>query len=166
MSLLDYHFYEQLRLAVRHDYFWNNYLNEYAPKVGLHLAVFVEPYLQLVLLGQKTVESRFSKSRIAPYNSAKEGDIVLLKKSSGPVLGICQITNVCFYELDPNSWHTIRKEYTESLCAQDPGFWRQRRAASYATIMQLHNVHSFSPIKLQKRDRRGWVLLKLHFEEI
>ena len=166
MILWSSHLHKQLQLAVQQDPFWNDYLNQFAPTVGLHLAVFMEPYLQLILLGRKTVESRFSKGRIAPYNSTKVGDVVLLKKSSGPIIGICRITNVWFYELDPSSWYTIRKEYAESLCVQDPSFWQRRKTASYATIMQLCNVYSLSPIELQKRDRRGWVLLKPHFEEI
>ena len=47
---------------------------------SVHLAILLEPYLQYILDGTKTVESRFSKNRIAPYNMVEPGDVVLLKK--------------------------------------------------------------------------------------
>ena len=34
----------------------------------LHLGIFTEPYLTYMLDGKKTIESRFSKNKIAPYN--------------------------------------------------------------------------------------------------
>lgn len=33
---------------------------------NIHLGVFSEPYLTYMLKGEKTIESRFSKNRIAP----------------------------------------------------------------------------------------------------
>src|SRR5271166_6249805 len=62
--------------------------------VGVHLAVFVEPYLSFLLHGQKTVESRFSINKHAAYEQVGNGDILVLKKSSGPVCGTGRITNV------------------------------------------------------------------------
>lgn len=125
----------------------------------LHLAIFVEPYLQYILDGKKTVESRFAARRRRPYGSVKEGDILLLKKSGGPICGVCRVGQVWFYKLDRDSWKSIKNEYSAALCAQDPEFWRQRSGASYATIMQIRNVRRLVPIKIPKRDRRGWMLL-------
>ncbi|MEB3885519.1 ASCH domain-containing protein [Lyngbya sp. CCY1209] len=154
---------DELLLGVQGDNFWENYLKQLmsqdAVPFSLHLAIFVEPYLQFVLEGKKTVESRFSTRRFAPYNKVQKGDVVLLKRSSGPILGICQISYVWFYELDPQSWHTIRQEFSQALCAQDPEFWKAREAASYATLMRVNNVKAIEPIKFTKRDRRGWVVL-------
>ena len=39
-------------------------------------AAFWEPYLDLILTGQKTVESRFSRRRIAPYGCVAAGDVL------------------------------------------------------------------------------------------
>lgn len=35
---------------------------------NIHLGIFSEPYLTYMLEGKKTVESRLSKNKIAPYN--------------------------------------------------------------------------------------------------
>src|SRR4029077_16030744 len=47
-----------------------------------------QPFLSLVLNGPKTVESRFSRNRCAPFGEVEGGDIILLKEVSGPIRGI------------------------------------------------------------------------------
>lgn len=46
----------------------------------LHLGVFTEPCLTYMLEGKKTIESRFSKHKIAPFYQIKKEDIVFIKK--------------------------------------------------------------------------------------
>ena len=79
----------ELRLAVQEDDFWESYLEQLtspnAVPFALHLDILVEPYIQFILEGKKTVESRFLTRRFAPYNRIGKGDVVLLKKSSGPI---------------------------------------------------------------------------------
>jgi len=153
----------QLRLSVKGDPFWEAYLRSASKTENtsiFHIAIMVEPYLQYVLDGKKTVESRFSVHRIPPYGCVSRGDILLLKKSGGPITGICQASDVWYYELDPNSWQEIRRNFTEMLCAQDPAFWSTRNRASFATLIRLKNVSAINPVKYSKLDRRGWVTLK------
>ena len=153
----------QLRSAVQGDQFWESYLERLnspnSVPFALHSAILVEPYLQFILDGKKTVESRFSTRRFAPYNRVDKGDVVLLKQSSGPIVGVCQVACAWFYQLDPESWQTIREDFAADLCAQDPDFWKEREAASFATLMRIRHVKSIEPIKFAKRDRRGWVVL-------
>jgi ASC-1-like (ASCH) protein len=152
-----------LQLTLKDDSFWESYLKQLTlpclEPFALHLAILVEPYLQFILEGKKTVESRFATRRFAPYNCVNKGDIVLLKRSSGPIVGICQVAYVWFYELDPKSWQTIQKKFTTAICPQNDTFWQEREKASYATLMQIQNVKSITPMKFAKRDRRGWVVL-------
>jgi dephospho-CoA kinase len=153
-----------VRSVVQGDHFWERPLCQWTSQNAcgctLHLAILVEPYLQFILEGRKTVESRFSARRGAPYGIVQRGDIVLLKRSGGPVVGLAQIAYVWFYRLDPRSWDGIRNEFTEALCAQDPAFWHARRHASYATLMRLQHVRAITPVPCVKRDRRGWVVLQ------
>lgn len=133
---------------------------------ALHLAILVEPYLTYILEGRKTIESRFSVNRIAPYAHLRQGDVIILKQSSGPILGTCRVARVWFYRLEPNSWREIRHRFAKGLCADDPGFWAARRRASFATLMQLEDVKRMEPLTLRKRDRRGWVVLAQHCEDL
>ena len=156
--------FEQLLPLVKGDKYWGKYIPQQiaqsSKSVGLHLAIFVEPYLQYILDGRKTVESRFSINRRIPYQSVDIGDVILLKKSSGPVLGVCHVSYVSFYRLDESSWHAIKKEFTDALCAQDPQFWNSRKNASYATLIKIDHVKEITPFYCNKLDRRGWVVLK------
>jgi hypothetical protein len=154
----------QLRTDLEGDGFWMDYLQRRASKYpfafGLHLAVFVEPYLRYILEGRKTVESRFSMRRSAPFERVGPGDVLLLKRSGGPVVGLGYIADVWYYRLDPQSWKEIKTEYAQALCAQDPTFWHDRKAASFASLMRLQHVRTVTPFKYQKSDRRGWVVLQ------
>ena len=153
----------ELQLAIQGDPFWENYLSPLKHEVyipfSLHLGVFVEPYLQFILDGRKTIESRFSSRRFAPYKQIQKGDVLLLKKSSGPITGICQVSHCWFYQLDPDSWKSIKQDFAEAICAQDPDFWEQRKSAAYATLVRIKNIKEIYPIHFVKRDRRGWVVL-------
>jgi hypothetical protein len=153
----------ELRAAVHGDPFLDAYLThgEAAPGVQfmLHLAILTEPFLGYLLDGRKTVESRFSSRRFAPYGKVARGDVLLLKRSGGPIVGLCWVANIWFYHLDPRSWRSIKEEFTAALCAQDPAFWRQRASASFASLMRVEHVRALKPIRYPKRDRRGWVVL-------
>ena len=145
--------------------FWGQYLEKLAASepspFSVHLAILLEPYLQYILDGTKTVESRFSKNRIAPYEMVAPGDVVLLKKvNAKSISAVCVIRNVWFYRLDPDSWGQIRDGFAKALCAEDPSFWEQRQAAQFATLMRVGEVYRLPPLVVPKRDRRGWVILR------
>lgn len=155
--------FEQLLPLVKGDKYWEKYISQQiahsSKSAGLHLAIFVEPYLQYILDGRKTVESRFSINKNIPYQSVEVGDVILLKKSSGPILGVCHVSYVWFYRLDKSSWHAIKKDFTDAICAQDPQFWDDRKKASYATLIKIDHVRKITPFNCNKLDRRGWVVL-------
>lgn len=130
-----------------------------ANETAKHLAVLVEPYLQYIIDGKKTIESRFSTRRCAPYGQVNEGDLLLLKRSGGPVVGLCEVSRVWYYALERTSWQDIRRDFAKALCAQDPAFWNDRASDSFATLMQIRYVTPLSPLKCSKQDRRGWVVL-------
>jgi len=152
-----------LQNSVRDHPFWERYLDglsEDNSPYSIHLAVLVEPYLRFILEGRKTIESRFSLKRIAPFDRVKKGDVILLKRSSGPIVGLCLVQSGWFYRLDPSSWSEIRTKFAAALCAEDPSFWEIRGRASYATLMRIANVQELPAIEFPKRDRRGWVVLQ------
>jgi len=154
---------QQVCEAVRNDPFWGSRLSEVvhdkSSNNDIHLAVFVEPFLQFMLEGKKTVESRFSKRLRAPHKRVKKGDVILLKRSGGAVVGICQVGSVWFYTLGPESLRAMRNDFAWALCANSPGFWSDRRHMSFATLMRVSNVVKIGPIPCAKQDRRGWVVL-------
>jgi hypothetical protein len=151
----------QLADYVANSAFWCEYINwatVASESVGLHLAVFAEPFLSLVLDGRKTCESRFSRTRCAPFDQIRQGDIIMLKEAGGPVCGLVLATRALFFNLHHEPIDRIRAQYGETICADD-NFWDQRRRATYATLIELREPVSINDFSCNKRDRRGWVAL-------
>lgn len=156
--------------AVNSDTFWSGRLSALAegnrPPFRVHLAVLIEPYLEFILLGKKTIESRFGVQRRPPYESVDRGDVIILKRAAGPVVGLCEVSHAWFYALDPASWTTIQRDFARAICAQDDAFWDERKHASFATLIRIQRVHRFDPIDCGKRDRRGWVIMYQKADEV
>jgi len=132
---------------------------EGAGKYRVHLGVFIEPYLECIFRGEKTIESRFGARRQAPFGRVEEGDFLLLKRSGGPVCGVCRLADVWSYQLDAHSLKEIRRLFGTEICPQSPNFWDVRKNAKFATLMALKGVYRFEAFNIEKRDRRGWVVV-------
>lgn len=130
------------------------------PHRSIHLAVLVEPYLSRVLSGEKTHESRFMRRRIAPYGTVAPGDLILLKEAAGPVVGACVATEVWQFDFEETSLTTVRNLFEDGL-AVDPSFWVAKADSRYATIIRLTRVCRLAPLRIHKKDRRGWVSFSL-----
>ena len=126
-----------------------------------HLAIFVGNAIERILSGRQTIEVRFTVDRILPYEKIKKGDEIYLKQSGGLVLGKVIVDNVLFYEnLDGELIGKLRKEYNQDLCADD-SFCQSKVNSRYATIIFLKNPQRFlTPLRIGKRDRRSWIILK------
>lgn len=125
--------------------------------VGLHLGVFVEPFLGAILEGRKTIESRFGVHRCAPFDRVQQGDLIFIKRSGGPVVGIALAGEASFYELDPGTLDDIRERFADKICAQDDEFWKARAEKRFATLIEIDEVTAIDTLSVDKRDRRGWV---------
>ena len=124
---------------------------------AVHLAVFVEPWLSWLLDGSKTVESRFSVRRMTPWQRVNPGDIILLKASSGPVVGICEVAETWFLDTTETPMPTIRRRFNEAI-GGDAEFWESVQHTRYVTLLRVRAPYTFTaPIECPKRDRRGWV---------
>lgn len=143
----------ELGSAVRQYTDWRG-LNLKRPNA--HIAVMSEPFLSHVFNGHKTVESRFSLHKIAPYGQIKPGDLVFMK--NGPIVGCFTVAWVKEFDLAEYPIVVIKKEYGDQICADD-NFWLQKATKKYATIIGIGKVRHLTPMNISKRDRRGWVKL-------
>lgn len=142
--------------------FWLSYLSDATlprSRIGIHLAIFSEPFLSMVLTGEKTVESRFSRNRCAPYGEIDDGDIILLKEVAGPICGLVLARRAWCYDLTCEPIDRIRNRFGAGIGADD-AFWFSCADALYATLIELETPTAIAPINCDKRDRRGWVSLR------
>ena len=169
-DILDNRLIEELKNSIQEHGFWREYLASLSASssmpFSIHLAILLEPYLKFILEGSKTVESRFSRHRIAPYGSVEAGDVVLLKGSSAKAAsGLCIVRKVWSYQLNPDNLQFIRNGFATALRAEGPSFWEERKAAHFATLIRIAEVYRLPPIEVRKRDRRGWVVLRSRQQE-
>ena len=128
-------------------------------RIDIHLAVFAEPFLSMVLSGRKTIESRFSRNRCAPYGEIGDGDIVLIKEVAGPIRGLALARRTWCYELVTEPIDRIRYRFGPGIGGDDE-FWASRADAHYATLIKFDKPAAIAPVACDKRDRHGWVSLR------
>ena len=63
-----------------------------------HLAILTPGWIDLILDGSKTIESRFTKVRCAPFRKVHADDSVYLKESGGLVKGMFRVAQVETFE--------------------------------------------------------------------
>ena len=131
---------------------------------AIHLAIFSEPLLQKLLSGTKILESRFSTNRISPFGKIRSGDVVLVKKTGGPVVAIF-ISGVveCHSNLTPEKIESLRDKYSRNLgLSPEDNFWHEKKKARYGTLIKITELKTLPPYSIEKRDRTGWVVMRPH----
>lgn len=103
-----------------------NNIKEISNYKSIHLGIFSEPYLDYMLDGRKTIESRFSKKKTMPYEKISKDDIVIVKKSGGNVIAYFTIKEVLFFDLDKTNIEELKEKYSRELCVDDD-FWHQKK---------------------------------------
>ena len=131
-----------------------------------HLAILSPGWIKLILDGSKTIESRFTKVRCAPFGKVHEGDIVFLKELGGLVKGAFRVGKVETFENLTTAqicdlFYTEYREQIFSTSVSDsmcdpPDKWL---TAKHATLIHIAETLEFNtPFAVHKRDRRAWVV--------
>ena len=118
-----------------------------------------EPYMSRVADGTKTIESRWGKVRCAPHDGVERGEIIVFKRTGGPILGWAEVDW---------AWRWDLREYSAAgLICSNPGlavsedYAATVAGARWATFVGLKPYHPIEATHVQigKTDRRGWVRL-------
>ncbi len=128
--------------------------------VRVHIAIMIEPYLEYILEGSKTIETRFSKVKCSPYKKVQEGDYILFKRSGGKVVAVSKVSSVSYYEINETGIDFIKEKFGKAICPANKSFWKERSKARYATLISIDKPETLKPFEVKKRDRRGWVTLE------
>ena len=124
-----------------------------------HLAILKQPWLDMILSGRKPVESRLSKGRYPPFGQIGAGDIVFLKKSSGPVVATAIVSQARFFpDLTSEKMELLKQRYNHLICAGDD-YWQSKLEARFGTLIWLGDIQPIEPVRIDKKDWRAWVPL-------
>ena len=124
-----------------------------------HLVILKKPYLEAILDGRKTVESRFTKTRREPFGRIQPGDRLFLKVSSGPVCAIATVAAVKKFEnLTPEHISEIKQQFNHYIIGSDE-YWQSKADCRFGLLVRLKDVEPIEPVRIHKKDWRAWVVL-------
>lgn len=125
-----------------------------------HIAILRQPFFNMVLNGEKTIESRWSMHKVAPYGKVSVGDEILLKETGKDVTAIAKVKDVKYYELTPKVVEEIRIKYGKQIGTDKFEDWKDTLQKKYCTLIWLKDVKQISPIKVQRSNGAGWIVIK------
>ena len=124
-----------------------------------HLVILKKPYLDAILDGRKSIESRFWKTRRYAFGRVLPDDILFLKLSSGPVCGMATVEAVKNFEnLTPEQIIAIKQQYNHLIGGADE-HWQKRADCKFGLLVWLKDVRAIEPVRIRKKDWRAWVVL-------
>lgn len=80
-----------------------------------HIAILKQKFFNMILSGEKTIESRWGMHRVAPYNIVFVGDEILLKETGKDVTATAKVKDVKYFELTPQIVEEIRIKYGKEI---------------------------------------------------
>ena len=125
-----------------------------------HIAILRQPFFDMVLSGEKTIESRWSMNKIAPYNKVGVGDEILLKLTGQPVTATAKVKEVKYYELTPQKAEDIRLRYGKEIGTDKFENWQCTLQKKYCTLIWLDDVKKISPMQVKRSNGAGWIVVK------
>lgn len=107
--------------------------------------------IEKILLGQKIIESRWSKYKIAPYDKIKSGDTVYFKYSGKPVTARAIVSKVLQFEkLDELKFKYIVETFGRLICLHNTHYDPWYKSKNYITLIFLKNPKRVSPFQIDK----------------
>ncbi len=126
----------------------------------IHVAVLQHPYIDMILDGTKTIESRLLRTRSAPFGRVEPGQRIFFKQSGGAYRAMASVERVEQHEsLTPTAIDRLRKAHNNRICAPNE-FWQSRIEARYAVLISIEEV-----VEIDRGPRipplygRAWVCL-------
>jgi hypothetical protein len=125
-----------------------------------HVAIFVQPYLNDILIGKKTIESRFTMRQIAPFNKVHVNDKVYLKQSGGKIIGEAIVRLVEYFSnLSPAKILDLIEHYKNELQLKSE-FIEKKKESKYITFIWLKNVVKYvTPREFKHVGMQSWIIL-------
>lgn len=125
-----------------------------------HIVILRQPYFNMVVSGEKTIESRFSMHKVAPYGKVSIGDEILLKETGKDVTATAKVKDVKYFELTPEIVEEIRIQYGKQIGTDRFEDWESSLQKRYCSLIWLTNVKQIEPIKVERSNGAGWLIVK------
>ena len=124
-----------------------------------HLAILKQPFLNMILSGEKTIETRWAMHKIAPYNKLRVGDEILLKETCKEVIATAKVKDFKYFELTPQIADEIKQKYGKEIGVYKFENWENYRNKKYCTLIWLDNIEKVKPFKVKRSNGAGWIVI-------
>ncbi|HAI14815.1 MAG TPA: hypothetical protein DCM28_24120 [Phycisphaerales bacterium] len=106
-----------------------------------HIAILQHQYMNMILSGAKTIESRLTSNSLAPYQQIKAGQRIYFKQSSGPFRATAIAKSIDFYDqLNPRKLQQLYDQYNTAVCGTHDYWFVTKAKARFATFVTLNDV--------------------------
>lgn len=124
-------------------------------------------FVEKVLSGTKTIESRWYLTKRAPFNKINTGDMVYFKNSGEPVTVKADVEKVLeFSDLNVGCVKTILSKYGKDIGIEKKDtakFLKKFRGKKYVTLIFLKNTRRIRPFVINKKSfgqMASWITVK------
>ena len=122
----------------------------------IHVAILKRPYLKLILAGQKTVESRLTRTAQPPFGCIEPGERIFLKASSGPFMATAIAGKIEQHDkLEPYDILRLRVLHDKAVCGDD-AYWEMKRDSRFAVFVELTQVEPIEAGPKYPKSMRAW----------
>lgn len=123
-----------------------------------HIAILDsrKPWLEMILSGKKTIESRWYKTRRAPWKRISKGDTVWFKKSGKPVSAKVKVQKALFFKLEETPSGEILKKYGNQI-----GMKAAPEEKKYCILIFLKDAKKVEPFNIDKKrygSANAWII--------
>jgi len=112
-----------------------------------------------MLDGKKTIESRFTKNKVIPFNKVNTNDAIILKRSGGPIVGVFLADMVLEFSNDQIDINKIKQLYQDRLLI-DQDFWDHKVGSRYATLIGIKSMVVLNSIYSNEKNRQPWIIVR------
>ena len=132
-----------------------------------HVAIMNKSWklIPKILSKEKSIESRWYKTRRTPWNKIQKGDMVYFKNSGEPIIAKAYVSNVLQLELKSiTDIKRVIKEYGEKICLveRNPDKWG--KLPKYCILIGLQNPKQIkTPFQINKKgfgNGTAWITIK------
>lgn len=133
-----------------------------------HVAIMKKQWglVPKILSGVKTVESRWYKTKVAPWNKIKEGDTIYFKDSGSPVTVKAKVTGVQEYVIESNSQalgimkeHVVADLGTGEIPDSVKNYITDKRYAVFVFFNNVENITAFDIDKSGFGMQCAWICM-------
>lgn len=125
-----------------------------------HVAIITADVLAALQAGTKRIETRFTRTRRAPFDRVLPAERIWFKPRGQRIAGFSQVSFVKqFTDLTPARIADLRRRFNHLVVAS-PGYWRARKFARYAVLIGL-TPFTAQPIDapLPRQFGNAWLML-------